>query len=223
MKKTIALLLALVMVLPLCACGAEKAPEPTEAPIPETSEVIPDTENLPQETEAQKPTATELQLNETIQLDFVEITFEECGMDADIRQSIKTDFVTRTTGPQPEDGIQFIYLRGTIKNLSKEDLPVFDFFLGEFDIDGYKYACSANECDILTNNGELVQHIQPLTSYPFTMYAKIPNELANNHNSVAFRFGFYDLFANDTLARNRAFEKDPISLCPYQYALPTLK
>ena len=229
MKKLLALLLAGLMLLTLCACAGEtpaEVPAATEAsgtevgaPTEEANVTeAPETELVTEATEEPKPAATEISLNETIQLEFVEITFEEYGIAADIQQSIKSGIVTRITGPEPENGKQFVYLRGTIKNVHKEALPTYDFFTGEFDIDGYKYDCSANQCDILNENGETQWEIEPLTSYSFTMYAKIPDELANP-GSVSFRFGFYDLFDNYELSYNRSFEDDPIALCPYQYAL----
>ncbi|MBQ6431795.1 MAG: hypothetical protein IJJ99_07970 [Oscillospiraceae bacterium] len=229
MKKLLAMLLAGLMLLSLCACGNTPETKPAE---PDSTSAQPatdakttdanethETEAVTEATEEQKPTATEISLNETIALEFVEITFEEYGIAADIKQSISADHVTRISGPQPEDGKQFVYLRGTIKNVNKESLPVYDFFIGEFDIDGFKYECTANQCDVLTSNGEIKSTIEPLTSYSFTIYAKIPDELANNHSGVSFRFGFYDLFDNYELSYNRSFEDDPISLCPYQYAL----
>ena len=219
MKKITMLLLALVMSFVLCACGNEEQPEDQTS----VNDVVVE-DQTPEEDaaeEEQGATAIEAKLGETISLEFVELTFEEMGIEEDIQQSITTDnsvgSMTRTFGPQPESGKKFIYLRGTIKNLAKEELPVYDFFAGEFDIDGYKYEVSANECDVYTENGETEVKVQPLTTLSFIMYASLPNELADSHTAINFRMGFYDMFANEELAKNRAFEDDPISLCPYQY------
>lgn len=233
LKKPLVILLALALCLSLCACGKKTSEETSSAAdtstadVPNTETTEPEETSEPESTseEIAEPehTVTEIALNETIQLDFAEITFTEWGIAPDIRQSIQTENVTRTTGPQPEEGMQYVYLRGTIKNLNTEDLPVYDFFLGEFDLGGYKYDCSANECDVLTNNGERLSMVAPLTSGSFTMYAKIPDELAGSHGDVSFRFGFYDLFDNIELSKNRSFEDDPISLCQYQYAINGLQ
>ena len=60
--------------------------------------------------------------------------------------------------------------------------------------------------------------IAPLTTCNYYLYAKIPDELASaSEQQISYRFGFYDLFDNYELAKNRSFEDDPISLCPYQY------
>ena len=110
-------------------------------------------------------------------------------------------------------------LLGNAQIITSRELPVYDFFIGEFDIDGYKYEVTANDCEVYTSNGETESSIPPLTEYSFIMYADIPTELADNNNSINYRFGFYDMFDNSELSRNKAFEDDPISLCPYQYAI----
>ncbi len=215
MKKLLALLMVVVLCVSLCACGSESN---TTEPVQNN-----DTATTPATEEPTKAAATQLNFNEKISLDFVEIVFEESSIKEDIRKTIKNDesgiSISRTFGPSPEDGKQFIYLSGKIKNLAKEELPVYDFFLGEFDIDGYKFEVSANECDVYTSNGETETSVPPLTEYEFFMYAGIPNELANNHSAINYTFGFYDMFDNYELSKNRSFEEDPISMCPYQYAI----
>ncbi len=162
--------------------------------------------------------AEELKIGDTLSLEFVEMTFDEWGIAEDIKQSITTGNVTRTFGPEPESGNQYIFIKGSIKNLNTEDLPVYDYFIGEFDINGYKYTVSANECYVYTETGEHESMIAPLTTCNYYLYAKIPDELASaSEQQISYRFGFYDLFDNYELAKNRSFEDDPISLCPYQY------
>lgn len=58
--------------------------------------------------------------------------------------------------------------------------------------------------------------------YKIRVYIAVPDDLANNHSSCTLYFGFYDLFDNAELSKNRAFEEEPITLCPYQY-LVTIK
>lgn len=220
MKKLMSLLLAAVMLLSFAACSgnggktAEVTPEPTEAPTAEPTEE-------PTEAPTPEPTeepiqATEISIGQSVSLPFVEMEFSSYEIKPDIRQSIKSGIVTRTFGPQPESGKQFIAIFGTIKNLSNEALPVYDFFAGEYNLDGYKYECSANDCFIYNENGETYSMLDPLITASFMIYVAVPNELANAGN-ITFRFGFYDQFDNKDLSRNRAFEEDPISLCPYQY------
>ena len=82
--------------------------------------------------------------------------------------------------------------------MSKEELPVFDFFIGEFDT------------------------VEPLGEYDFFMYAEVADELADSYSKASFRFGFYDQFDNSEMAKNKAFEDEPIPMCPYYYTI-TLK
>ncbi len=217
MKRLLTLLLAAAMVLALAACGgsSEGAPD-----TPETSAPTQEPSAEPEPSEA--PAATTFAVGDTIALDFVELKFDTFAIEPDIQQSVTSGMVTYVTGPQPQEGKKFAYLRGTIKNLATEALPVHDFFLGEFDVNGYRFEVSAGECDILDGEGQTVFQAEPLTTYSFTMYAAIPDELADAPETVNFRFGFYDLFDNEELSRNRAFEDDPISLCPHLYAATLL-
>lgn len=160
-----------------------------------------------------------ISVGDTISLDFVEMTIEEAGIEDDIQRSITTGNVTRITGPKPEDGKQFLYIKGTIKNLDTDGLPVFDFFTGKFVVDGYNFEVSANDCDIITAEGQMLSTIDPLTTGSYIIYASIPDELVNSHTDTSFSFGFYDLFDNSKLAESKAFSEDPIADCPYQYTM----
>lgn len=216
-KRILTLILAATMVFSLTACGGSKDSEDNKK-----NEEIVHNDAKEDEVKEEEPATVEptvITVGDTIKVDFAEITFEETGIAADIKQSIKTGNVTRISGPEPVAGQQYIYLRGTIKNIATEELPVFDFFAGEFKLDDYCYAVSANECNVLDGEGSTEQGVPPLTTYNFTMYAAVPNELVEKYTSSSFRFGFYDMFDNEELAKNRAFEDDPISLCPYYYSM----
>ena len=128
MKKLLILFLAAIMLLSLAACGGNDAPSSQGNEDNSPVEPSDDAANTPDEAEEADPSdaisATEIAIGDTITLDFVEMTFEETGIAADIRQSITTGIVTRTTGPDPAEGKQYLYIRGTIKNLAKSELPV---------------------------------------------------------------------------------------------------
>ncbi|MCI7474753.1 MAG: hypothetical protein MSB10_13940 [Clostridiales bacterium] len=227
MKKWMAALLAAAMMCALAACSGGGSGKTTQSPTGNEvgnnspSPAVEPTESQPVE-ETTKPAVESFAIGDTITLDFVEMTFTETGVAEDIRTTITTDNgvkITRTTGPEPESGKQFVYIKGTIKNLATEALPVYDFFEGNFKLDDYNFGVTANECDVITAEGESIYEIDPLSTGSFTLYAAIPNELVESHNSSSFTFGFYDLFDNEELARNRAFEDDPISMCPYQYTV----
>ncbi|MBQ7122532.1 MAG: hypothetical protein IJO03_09755 [Clostridia bacterium] len=216
MKKLFSLFLILVMCLSFAACSSKDSGGESSSNAGGNAEVS-------ETTEAPKAEAVKFNFNEKIMLDFAEITFEESYIKEDIRETVEDTSssikITRTFGPSPEDGKQFICFKGKIKNIAKTELPVYDFFIGEFDIDGYKFEVTANNCDVYTSNGETESSIPPLTEYSFIMYTDVPDELANNNKAINYKFGFYDMFDNSELSRNKAFEDDPISLCPYQYAI----
>ena len=207
--------------------GRLLAPEPVPA---ETSPVIyfpeetaPVLEAPAIETPAEEAPAAgiqeELPLGGTIATDFVSICLDECIVDPDIKMSVTMGNVTRTTGPDPLPGQSYICLEGTIQNTSTSPLPVYDFFTGKFELDGYTYKVGASDCDILTPDGQPVSNIDPLMEYTIRIYTAIPNQLADSISSAEFTIGFFDGFENQELASVRAFSEDPIAECPYQFAI----
>ena len=238
MKRIVTILLAATLILSLAACGGNTTPsnsEPSSTPTqeentevtltPPAQDASNTTEEM-QEQEEPKREAVEIAIGDTISLDFVEITFEETGVAEDIQTSITTSIQTGTstqiTGPNPETGKQFVYMAGTIKNLSTEALPVHDFFEGNVMVDKYNYNITANNCNVITAAGRPTYTLDPLLTYTFIIYAAIPDELAEEYTSSTFTFGFYDLFDNMELSRNRAFSDNAIAECPHQYKI-TLK
>ena len=224
MKKTISLVLGLLLCLSLCACGGSDTPmETTLAAVPQGTvsvDIAPPGEITEPTEPAPQIEVVEVPICSTLTTDFVEMTFREVIIAQDIKYSVRTGNVTRTTGPEPLAGQQYICLTGTIKNLSTSELPVYDFFIGNFSLDGYNYSADANSCDILDGEWQPESMIAPLMEYTFRIYAAIPDSLANSHSSCEFNFGFFDLFDNYQLSYNRSFEEDPISLCPYQFVVP---
>ena len=228
MKKVFSLILAVVLCLSLCACG-EKTTASAEQTIPVVETEVPTepatviVETIPVvETEAPTEPApvievVDVPLGSMLSTDFVEMSFKEAIVAKDVKYSVKTGVVTRITGPEPVSGQQYICLTGTIKNTSTSALPVYDFFIGEFNLDGYTYKVDANDCDILDGEGQTEYEIAPLMEYTYRLYVAIPDALADSHSTCTFTFGFYDGFDNQEMAYNRAFEENPIALCPYQF------
>ncbi len=165
---------------------------------------------------------TDLSLGESLSTDFVTMSFDDYIVAADVKHSVTTGYVTRITGPEPLAGQKYICLTGTIQNTSTSPLPVYDFFIGNFELDGYNYEVSANDIDILDGEGQTKSEIDPLMVYNYRLYVAIPDALADSYSSCNFSFGFFDGFENQELAYIRSFEENPISLCPYQYDV-TLK
>ena len=191
----------------------EQVPE-TMAPM---DVIAPETE-APAEIEA-----AELSMGSSLCTGFVDMYFNEIVVDRDIQKSVTIDNVTRITGPEPLDGQHYICISGTIINTSTAPLPVYDFFLGRFDVNGYIYEVSANDCDILSPDGSSESEIDPLMEYEFRIFTAIPDALAEQAASgdgCSFTFGFYDGFDNYELSSNRAFSDDPVAECPYQFFIP---
>lgn len=164
--------------------------------------------------------AEELPMGKPLSTDFVDITFHDVIVEKDIQKAVTIDHVTRITGPDPLDGQKYICLIGTIVNTSTAPLPVYDFFVGRFDVDGYTYDVTANDCDVLSGNGDTESMIDPLMEYEVRIYKAIPDALADTYTSSSFTFGFYDDFDNKDLSYNKAFADDPIAECPYQFFIP---
>lgn len=177
--------------------------EATEAPA-ETAPAVP---------------AVNISMGDSASTEFVDICFQKWVVKEDIKLSVKTGNVTRITGPDPLAGQQYVCLSGKIRNKTTSPLPVYDFYIGNFSIDGYNYTVNATDCDILTPDGQTVTNIDPLVEYDFRIYTAIPDALANNYSESTFTFGFFDGFKNEDLSYIRAFEENPISHCPYQFSL----
>jgi len=145
------------------------------------------------------------------------MSFDDYVVEADVKYSVTSGYVTRITGPEPLAGQKYICLSGTIQNTSTAPLPVYDFFIGNFKLDEYNYEVDANDIDVLDGEGQTKSEIDPLMTYNYRLYVAIPDALADSYSSCNFTFGFFDGFENQELSHIRAFEDNPISLCPYQF------
>ncbi len=220
------LVMAFVMVAAMGVGAAillNLAPEEETAIAPAPSQTVPMLA-VPAATEAPEPEEAApagiqeaLDMGQSVVTDFVEIHFQDYVIAENVQNSVTIGNVTRTTGPQPLEGQQYLCLTGTIVNTSSAPLPVYDFFTGEFRINDYTYTVSANDCDILEKDGSTVSEIDPLMEYDMRIYVAIPDALADHVETCTFAFGFYEGFDNHELSYNKAFSDDPISLCPYQF------
>ncbi len=203
MKKLITLLLTGVMAFSLCSCGDNSNERSVVDETVSNGDVS--------KTEEKEVQLTQIAAGDTISLDFAEMTIEECGIKDDIRTSIKTDNSTYISGPQAVEGSKFIYMRGKIKSLSKEEISNINIE-GNAVIDGYSY--NIGSINIIKTNGQSTYSLAPLTLYTYTIYAQIPDELANNHQSAVLNIGFNDQFASD----NQITLGEEKELSDYQYA-----
>ena len=156
MKKLIALLLALVMVLGLAACGAEKAPE-TEAPVApaETEAPAPAETEAPAEMTAEDKAAAEAEIRYAISLLFDRnYIVEEIGQAGQVPAS---SFVAM--GMTDADGSEFYKNSGSS-----------DEFVGYYNVDADAFEDNYAEAyEILTKYYEVDENGM-LTNFPTLTY-----------------------------------------------------
>ncbi len=157
---------------------------------------------------------TILHLGDTIKTDFAEISLNSFDFTDNVQKSVKVGSFTHTTGPAPVNGKYYALAEGTIKNISKSQLPVYDFFIGVLDVDGYTYKLGASDCDILDESGQSMSNIDPLINYELRLYVSVPEELINTAENATLSMGFFDKFDNQELSRIRN-DEDVIEKCPY--------
>lgn len=135
--------------------------------------------------------AAEYTVGESITADGIEMVFTESGFADDIRITSTSSGIRITSGPSPEDGKEFFYLKGTLKNTGKEQLrPAIG---GIATLDGYKYDISV---DIISADGTPCSYIDPLDTVTILIFAHIPTELSQSFSSGEMIFGFNDGFAD---------------------------
>ena len=187
MKKLIIAILALSAVITSLAGCRENGNK-------QTSEGTVSSQEKADPTEEEKPADNkyaEIAIGDQIKTEFAEMTIDEAGIKPNIRTSIKTGNITYTSGPSEEAGYQFAYIRGTVKNIAKTELSSPKIFL-EANIDGYEY--TSRNADIIETNGNSTYNLAPLSTYTYTLYVKIPDELATKHDSCVVNIGFGDEF-----------------------------
>lgn len=216
--------LILAVVLVIVFVGGRNKDITAQTPaIQDTVTITPMDVIIPESEAPVEVEVSEISMGSSLSTDFVDMLFNDVVVQEDIQKSVTIGNATRTTGPEPISGQQFICLSGTIINTSTSPLPVYDYFIGRFDLGDYSYEVSANDCDILSADGSPESTIDPLMEYEFRIYTAIPNtlsEMIDAGEPCSFTFGFYDNFDNQELASNRAFAEDPIAMCPYQFFIP---
>lgn len=206
MKKLLAILLTLTLVAAFASCGGNGGEEEKASTVTDTV-----TEKA---AEPEKIEAEAVSIGNTITLDFAEITVNEAAVADDIRTSIKTGSITYTSGPQSSSSTEFVYVRGKIKNLSKSEISNPNV-IGNVEIDGYSY--EIKDFDIIEADGSSAYSIAPLVEYTYTMYAEIPNELAESMASCDMNFGFAEMFESQAVFNGETPE------LPYNYKITITK
>ncbi len=195
MKKFLALLLAMVMVFALAACGGggdTPAPKEDDPPAP-TTDVPPEEEpkdEEPEEPAEPEPPAADFQqvsVGETITLDFVELVIGEPSYGEQLKEN------TSVSKDSKEN--LFYFLPVTLVNLGGEAVRLTNSTMVKITFDDkYSYEGYA------LNFGS---EVLPMADTETFFYAEVPPRVLENFEKVDIQFGFtngfedYDWEAND--------------------------
>jgi len=191
MRKSIALLLACIMMLSLAACSADQSePSPTGGQTPESiiSSVASETEEMSvptEETETER-NAIPLTIGDKIDTDSFCMTFDSL--------EVLPEFSYRTsdyssTSLYVEDGYQLALLRGHFENKSmsaiKDSNFAFTFTINDaFIKDGYDVKLNFMRSKYF--------EIDPYTDYDYCIYINIPQKLAEEYEKAVVTVAFND-------------------------------
>lgn len=186
MKKLLIMLLAGTMLFCFAACANNEEKLENDEMIGEVtqeSEVAEETKEI---------TAETLAVGNTITTPFAEMTVSEAAIANDIQTSVSSGSITYISGPDAKEDTEYVYIRGTLKNTSKSEIVMVNIS-GTAEIDGYTYDLDRT---IIESDGNTTFSIEPLKTYTYTLYAEVPNELAQSAAPCVVNFGFNENFGN---------------------------
>ncbi len=144
--------------------------------------------------------AEEYALGEPITAEGIELIFNEKGIASDVRVSSSSTGIKITAGPSVEEGKQYVYLKGTLKNTGKTAVrPVIG---GLVILDGYEYDLSV---DTISSSGTPNFTVDPLETVTVLLYAKVSEELTRSFGNGTLTFGFNDSFETVQLDQAQYF------------------
>lgn len=178
MKKFLSLLLCLVMVLALAACGG--GGQSANDSVPPTD---PGTESTPPVEESAAPTAefTPVSAGETITLDFMELTIGSVGSGEKM-----TEGNTSLVSSNESNG--YYWLDATLMNTAGEAFSLYTMNVRMVFDDKYTY-----EGDVRCFTAA---DMDPLVQNHIYIYAEVPKTLLDSYQNVTIQFGFNDNFAD---------------------------
>lgn len=199
MKRTIVILLVLVMLLPLAACGGktmatptaaptdaliqEATPEPTRAPTPEpTAEPTPDP--TPEPEPARK--AIPLSIGDQIENENFIMTFDSLGIVPEY--SIKTGQYS-SIKLEAKTNYQYLLLRGHIENLSTKTFSDGAFSFRSTIND--TFVKEGNDVSLIFERDKYFE-LDPYTDFDYCVYMEIPSKLAAQFEKAVISIGFND-------------------------------
>lgn len=188
MKKLLSLIMAMVLCLSICACGAES----NDGGNADDSVISGDAQDTTP-TEPEGPTATPVNIGDTIDLDYATVTLDDYVVTTgyqfehtDTSSGIK---VTRKTGFDCSSGMKIICLTGKFTNKSKAEVyssnnPIY----GKIIINGYEYE-TRMRCYIV-EEAESVSGVAPLREVDYFLCAEVPESLVGQIDTCQFYIGF---------------------------------
>lgn len=147
---------------------------------------------------AAKEDAQKYTLGTVLSAEGIEMTFEECGVGEDIRISHKSGNTTYTTGPTVEDGMQYVYLKGTLKNTGHA--PYKCIFAGMVFLDDYEFNF---ERHLVTPGAHYAYELAPLETVNVLLCSQISDEMAGKFSKGKIVFAFNDNFADVELGSSQ--------------------
>lgn len=177
MKKFIFLILALLMVLSLCACSQQA--EPVETPT--TAEVINTTPPTEAPTEAPAAAAGVVNFGDVIENESIIMSIETAEIKKELKYQHSSSF---STSMFIEEGKQAFCLMGNIENV------------GGNEIDGWAFSGTLVIDDKYNYDLRMwcPSDLEPLVETPYFLYAEIPEKLVDSYTTATFTFGFNNDF-----------------------------
>ena len=173
MKNYIFLILALLMVLSLCACSQQA--EPVETPT--TAEVI----NTMPPTEAPAAAAGVVNFGDVIENESIIMSIETAEIKKELKYQHSSSF---SSSMFIEEGKQAFCLMGNIENIGGNEIDEWAFSGTLVIDDKYNYDlrmwCPSD--------------LEPLVETPYFLYAEIPEKLVDSYTTATFTFGFNNDF-----------------------------
>lgn len=130
-------------------------------------------------------------LGQVIKAEGFELVLDEVGIAKDIRISSNSSGIKITSGPSVEDGKQYVYLRGTLKNTGTAATR--SAIGGVVYLDEYEFNLRT---DTIATSGAPKSSIDPLDTVHILLYAQITDEMASIFSEGKIIFGFNDNFSN---------------------------
>ncbi len=134
--------------------------------------------------------AVDYVVGDVIVAEGLELVFDEIGVKDDIRISSKSSGIQITSGPSEEEGKQYVYLKGALKNTGTTATRA--TIGGVVYLDEYEFALKT---DTIKTSGSPSSSIDPLETVHIILYAQISDEMADIFTEGKIIFGFNDNFS----------------------------